>query len=61
MSDTGLAQCLELRTGKDSWAKARATGSTWASLVAADGRLYVTNREGESLVFAANPKVRVDR
>lgn len=56
LSDTGLAQCLDLKTGKDSWAKARTTSSTWASLVAADGRLYVTNRDGESLVMAAKPQ-----
>jgi outer membrane protein assembly factor BamB len=56
LSDTGLAQCLDLKTGKDSWAKARTTSSTWASLVAADGRLYVTNRDGETLVIAAKPE-----
>jgi outer membrane protein assembly factor BamB len=56
LSDTGLAQCLDLKTGKDSWAKARTTSSTWASLVAAEGRLYVTNRDGETLVMAAKPE-----
>ena len=56
LSDTGLAECLDLKTGKDSWAKARTTSSTWASLVAAGGRLYVTNRDGETLVIAASPK-----
>ena len=30
-------------------------GTSWGSLLAADGRLYVTNQTGTTFVFAANP------
>lgn len=56
LNDSGLAQCLELKTGKDLWMKERLTTSTWGSMVAADGKLYVTNRAGDTLVLAASPK-----
>lgn len=59
VNEPGMAQCFELKTGKDLWKKERVTGSTWGSLVAADGRLYVTNTAGETLVLAANPKLEV--
>jgi outer membrane protein assembly factor BamB len=56
VNDTGVVQCLELRTGKDVWEKER-VGSSWSSMVAtADGRLYVPTRDGDTLVFAAGPK-----
>jgi len=56
LNDDGTAQCIEVKTGKDLWNKQRVGGSTWASMVAAAGRLYVTNRAGDTLVFAARPK-----
>jgi outer membrane protein assembly factor BamB len=55
LSDNGQAQCLDLKTGKDLWKQERLTTSTWASMVAADGRLYVTNRAGDTFVLAAGP------
>jgi outer membrane protein assembly factor BamB len=59
VNEPGPGQCFELKTGKDLWMKERVTGSTWGSLVAADGRLYVTNTAGETVVLAANPKREV--
>lgn len=56
LNEIGLPQCLELRTGKEVWNKDRISSSTWASMVAAAGRLYVTNRAGETLVLAASPR-----
>jgi outer membrane protein assembly factor BamB len=56
LTDNGLAQCIEIKTGKDLWAKERVGGSAWASMVAADGRLYVTNRAGDTFVLAASPR-----
>lgn len=56
LNDTGQAQCFELKTGKEVWRKDRVLGSTWASLVAADGKLYVTDRKGDTVVLKAGPK-----
>jgi outer membrane protein assembly factor BamB len=56
LNDLGTVQCLELQTGKDLWGSKRLTGSTWASMVAAGGRLYVTNRVGDTFVLAAKPE-----
>jgi outer membrane protein assembly factor BamB len=53
LTDSGLAQCLEVKTGADLWKKERAGGSAWGSMVAAAGRLYVTGQEGTTHVFAA--------
>lgn len=50
----GLFQCLEASTGKELW-KARGLGPDhWGSIVSADGRLYVTNQKGTTVVFAPN-------
>ncbi len=56
LNDNGVAQCLDPKTGKDLWKGQKISSSTWGSMVAADGRLYVTNRAGETLVLAASPK-----
>ena len=56
LSENGQAQCFELKTGKELWPQERVTGSTWGSMVAADSKLYVTSRAGETVVLAASPK-----
>ncbi len=57
LNDTGVAQCIELKTGQDLWNQRRVSnGSTWGSIVAAGGRLYVTNRAGETFILAASPR-----
>jgi outer membrane protein assembly factor BamB len=56
INEQGLGQCFELKTGKDLWAQARVTSTTWGSLVHAAGRLYVTNTSGETVVLAATAK-----
>src|ERR1051326_3314572 len=58
INETGVAECIELKTGKSLW-KERATGSTWGSIVAANGRLYITSRQGETVVLAAKPAFEV--
>jgi outer membrane protein assembly factor BamB len=55
VNEPGLAQCLELKTGKEVW-RERLEGNSWGSLVAAGGRLYVTNLRGDTFVLAAGPK-----
>jgi outer membrane protein assembly factor BamB len=56
LSDNGTADCLDLKTGEDVWKEDRVAGSTWGSMVAAGGRLYVTDSDGDTLVFTAGPK-----
>jgi outer membrane protein assembly factor BamB len=56
LNENGVPQCLELNTGKDVWSKERVGSSSWGSMVAAAGRLYVTNRAGETFVLVAGPK-----
>lgn len=54
----GTAECIEWKSGKTLWNE-RAGGSVWGSMVAADGRLYVTTQQGETLVLAAKPAFEV--
>jgi outer membrane protein assembly factor BamB len=51
----GFVQCLDARTGEVLW-KERVGGNLWGSMLLADGKLYVTNLEGETFVLAAGPK-----
>ncbi len=56
-SGPGLMQCLDPRTGEERWkARPEIGGNFWGSVVHAAGRLYVTNQEGNTLVFAPNPE-----
>ena len=54
VNDPGVAQCIELKTGKQAWRK-RAAGSTWSSSVLSGDRIYVTDQSGETVVFRASP------
>jgi outer membrane protein assembly factor BamB len=56
LNESGMAQCFELRTGKDVWDKQRVGGKSWSAMVAADGRLYVGSHAGDVFVLAASPK-----
>jgi len=58
LNENGVAQCIELKTGKSLWNE-RATTSTWGSLLYADGRLYATSQRGETVVLAAKPVFEV--
>jgi outer membrane protein assembly factor BamB len=57
----GVLTCLEAKTGKEVYSRARlpGIGSAYASPVAANGRIYITSLEGNTLVFTAgiNPEV----
>lgn len=55
---TGVAQCIALKTGEVVWSE-RLGSESWGSLVYADGKLYVTNLKGETIVFAARPQFEV--
>jgi outer membrane protein assembly factor BamB len=56
----GIAQCIELATGKDKWQeRLKATGSKgeiWGSTVMVGDNIYVVNQSGDTFVFKANPE-----
>src|SRR5262245_21095423 len=60
VDENGLGRCYDLKTGEDSWKDAKQrTGTTWSSMVQAEGRLYVLMRNGETRVFAADPTYKL--
>ena len=61
VEENGVPKCYELKTGEEVWKveKRPAGGTTWGSMVHAEGRLYVLMRDGTTLVFAASPKYEV--
>ncbi len=57
VTDNGVVYALDLKTGAVVWGPERLKSGTYsASPVVADGRVYVTNEEGLTSVFAAGPK-----
>lgn len=55
---TGIAECIEVKTGKTVW-KERLGGNLWGSILRAGDRLYVSNTDGEIFVLAASPKYQL--
>ncbi|MCA9161546.1 MAG: PQQ-binding-like beta-propeller repeat protein [Pirellulaceae bacterium] len=51
----GTIECLDPATGEIKWTDRAAGANMWGSLVLAEGRLYVTNQDGATVVFAPNP------
>jgi outer membrane protein assembly factor BamB len=58
MSDKGLLTCKQATTGKTLWAE-RLEGDYGASLLYADGRIYMSNKEGKTTVIEPGPTFRV--
>ncbi|MDQ3213915.1 MAG: PQQ-binding-like beta-propeller repeat protein [Acidobacteriota bacterium] len=57
VTDNGVVYALDLKTGAVVWGPERLKSGTYsASPVVADGRVYATNEEGLTSVFAAGPK-----
>ncbi|HET6879673.1 MAG TPA: PQQ-binding-like beta-propeller repeat protein, partial [Pirellulales bacterium] len=56
VNEPGLVQCLDAKTGKELWKDRLGGEKIWASIVAAEGRLYVTDEGGVTYVFAPNPE-----
>ncbi len=55
--DAGSIECLDVKTGQQLWLQRRTQdGPHWGSVVANQGRLYVTGQKGVTHVFAANPE-----
>jgi outer membrane protein assembly factor BamB len=58
VSDSGIATCLDARTGNMHWSE-RLGGGFSASPVLAEGRLYFQNEEGISTVLKAGKTFEV--
>lgn len=60
LNDPGVAECIELTTGKVLWEERLAgpgpKNSSWSSMVLAEGKLYVINQGGDTFVVKASPK-----
>jgi len=54
----GFVQCLKVQSGEVVW-KERLDGNVWGSMLLADGRLYVSNLEGQTFVLTASPKFQL--
>jgi outer membrane protein assembly factor BamB len=52
---TGILQCLNAQSGELIY-RQRLGGNLWGSILLADGRLYVSNLEGDTFVVKAGPK-----
>lgn len=62
-NDVGVPACYEWKTGKELWKSQienRPGGkAAWGSPVFAAGRIYITDQDGTTSVFAAGPKYEV--
>jgi CubicO group peptidase (beta-lactamase class C family) len=52
VSDTGIVSCLDAKTGRVQWQE-RVGGNFTSSPVAADGRIYLSDEDGRTVVIAA--------
>lgn len=57
LADQSMISCVDARTGEERF-RERLGGNFNASLIAADGRLYATSREGVTHVLAATPEFK---
>jgi outer membrane protein assembly factor BamB len=55
VSDKGIATCLDAHTGEVHWTE-RLPGNYAASPLAADGKIFIASRDGETTVLAPGPK-----
>jgi len=60
VDEDAVPHCYELKSGKDLWKdEERLKGTTWGSMVHADGRIYLLMRYGDTIVLAAKPKFEI--
>ena len=56
----GIMTCLNARTGEEVWQeRLPASGDYYASLIAAEDRIYALSEDGEATVVAAGPEYQV--
>ncbi|HEX7446239.1 MAG TPA: PQQ-binding-like beta-propeller repeat protein [Pirellulales bacterium] len=56
VSDQGIVYCLDADSGEQRFRERLGGGGLYASLVAADGKLYAVTRRNGTVVLAAGPK-----
>jgi outer membrane protein assembly factor BamB len=60
INDRGIMWCLDAKTGKDVYGRQRLRSGTYSgSPVLADGKIYVTNEDGVTIVVKAGPTFQV--
>jgi outer membrane protein assembly factor BamB len=63
ISQDGMAQCLEAKTGKVIWEErlkgSGARSSSWSSILLAGDKLYIPNQSGDVFVLRASPKFEI--
>jgi outer membrane protein assembly factor BamB len=60
VDENAVPHCYELKSGKDLWKdEARLKGTTWGSMVHADGRIYLLMRNGDTIVLASKPELEI--
>ncbi len=63
ISQEGIAVCLDLKDGSTVWEERLkgpgARGSSWSSMLLADGKIYVPNQSGDTFVLRAAPKFEI--
>jgi outer membrane protein assembly factor BamB len=60
VNDRGIVSCLDAKTGKEIYGRTRIRSGTYSgSPVLADGRIYVTNEDGVTVVYKAGPAFEV--
>ena len=56
LNEPGVAACIEIDTGKETWKERLGTGNSWGSMNLVGNRIYVTNTTGQTHVIAPNPE-----
>jgi outer membrane protein assembly factor BamB len=60
VNDRGIMWCLDLQTGKEAYGRQRVRPGTYSgSPVLADGKIYITNEDGVTVVVKAGPAFQV--
>jgi outer membrane protein assembly factor BamB len=56
VNDRGIVVCVDVKTGKEVYGRTRIKSGTYTgSPVLADGKIYVTNEDGVTVVYKAGP------
>ena len=60
VNDRGIVWCLDAKTGREVYGRQRLRASTYSgSFVLGDGKLYITNEDGLTIVLRAGPKFEI--
>lgn len=58
VNEPGTLEVIDLASG-ESQPRERVCGTTWSSLVLADGKFYIVDQKGTTVVFQAEPKLEI--